>query len=72
MEARDERTHSIIGAAMDVHRVLGIIVVEAKALAALGTIEDSPVINYLKVSTLRVALLLNFGGGSLVFKRFAN
>jgi len=48
------------------------IIVEAKALSALGKIEDSQVINYLKAAALRIALLLNFGHVSLEFKRLAN
>jgi len=48
------------------------VLVEMKALRQLSGIEDSQVINYLKVSSVRRALLLNFGGKSLEFKRFVN
>ena len=48
------------------------IVVEIKALKSLGPIEDAQVINYLKASKCRRALLLNFGTTSLQHKRLAN
>jgi GxxExxY protein len=47
----------------------GEVVVELKALAALGPIDHAQVINYLRVCDLRRALLLNFGTRSLQFKR---
>jgi GxxExxY protein len=48
------------------------VLVELKALKQLGGIEESQVINYLKVSSMNRALLINFGGKSLEFKRFVN
>ena len=48
------------------------ILVELKALRQLEGIEDSQVINYLKASSMSRALLINFGGKSLEFKRFVN
>ena len=48
------------------------ILVELKALGALSGPEDSQVINYLKASSMSRALLINFGGKSLEFKRFVN
>jgi GxxExxY protein len=121
MNTQDPRTFAIIGAAMEVHRVLGPgflepvyqealavefgqrgvdfkrelelpvrykgvelkthyradfvcyqeILVELKALAALGAAETSQVLNYLKATELPLALLLNFGSSSLQFHRFA-
>jgi GxxExxY protein len=45
------------------------VVVELKALASLGPLEHSQVINQLKAAKLRRALLLNFGARSLQFRR---
>ena len=119
MEPKDPETYAIIGAAMEVHRVLGCgfaesayqgalalklqyrdipfrrevaleieykgqklntayrqdficfdrVIVELKALARLGPIEDSQLMNYLKVGGAPVGLLLNFGARSLESKR---
>ena len=119
MESKDPETYAIIGAAMEVHRVLGCgfaepayqealaielqhrkilfrrevvleieykgqtlntafradficfdrVIVELKALARLGPIEDAQLMNYLKVSEMPVGLLLNFGARSLESKR---
>jgi len=116
----DPRSYAIIGAAMEVHRVLGCgflepvyqkalavefskrkilylnersfpvfykeikldapyrpdficfenVVVELKALARISGIEESQVINYLKVTGYEVGLLLNFGTRSLEYRRF--
>jgi len=116
----DPRTYAIIGAAMEVHRVLGCgflepvyqkalaveftnrkityrreksfpvfykdveldvpyrpdficfdnVVVELKALARISGIEESQVINYLKVTGHEIGLLLNFGTRSLEYRRF--
>ena len=116
----DPRSYAIIGAAMEVHRVLGCgflepvyqkalavefskrrilylretsfpvfykdvelnvpyrpdfvcfedVVVELKALARISGIEESQVINYLKVTGHEIGLLLNFGARSLEYRRF--
>ena len=47
----------------------GEVVVELKALAALSPVDHAQAINYLRVSGLRRALLINFGARSLEFKR---
>lgn len=65
------------GAKLDCHyRVdficYGDILIELKALKQVTGVEDSQVINYLKASSMGRALLINFGGRSLDFKRFVN
>lgn len=48
----------------------GKIIVEMKALSALSADHASQIINYLKVSGLRMGLLVNFGADSLQSQRF--
>lgn len=45
------------------------VVVEVKALRAVGATEQAQAINYLKASGLSRALVLNFGAPSLEFRR---
>jgi len=48
------------------------VVVELKALTKLTGIEEAQVINYLKGTGLKKALLINFGAVSLEYKRMVN
>jgi GxxExxY protein len=47
----------------------GNVIVEIKALGQLTGVERAQVINYLKATGYKVALLLNFGAESLQFER---
>jgi hypothetical protein len=57
----------IVGAAMEVHRMLGPGFLEAVYQAALA--HEAQAINYLAATGLRLAILLNFGAESLEHKR---
>ena len=46
------------------------VIVELKALGHLGGVEESQLINYLKVTGCHTGLLLNFGKKSLEQRRF--
>lgn len=48
------------------------IIVELKALRRLSGVEESQILNYLKATKYPVGLVLNFGGKSLEYKRYAN
>jgi GxxExxY protein len=45
------------------------VIVEVKAIKALGDIDRMQLTSYLKASRVEIGLLLNFGGESLDFKR---
>lgn len=48
----------------------GTFLVELKALTKLSGAEESQVLNYLKATGLKKALLINFGSSSIQIKRF--
>jgi GxxExxY protein len=45
------------------------VIVECKSQVAIGAVEDAQVINYLRITGLERAVLLNFGTPSLQYKR---
>ena len=47
----------------------GSVIVECKSQASMGSPEDAQVLNYLVLTGLQRALLLNFGAPSLQYKR---
>jgi GxxExxY protein len=47
------------------------VIVEVKASSGLGPVDQAQAINYLKVSKLRRALVLNFGIHTLQYRRVA-
>ena len=49
--------------------VFGKIILEIKSIKSLNDSHIAQTINYLKVSGLKVALLINFGDSSLTYKR---
>jgi hypothetical protein len=70
---RDPLTYAVIGAAMEVHSVLGCGFLEAvyhEALARLSPAEEAQTINYLEAIGFGRGLLLNFGAPRLEFRRF--
>jgi hypothetical protein len=59
-----DEVYSIIGAAIEVHRVLGRGFLEA-------VYQEAQVLNYLKATGLRAGLLINFGrSGKLEWKKY--
>ena len=47
----------------------GEIIIEIKALNRLSSTEESQLLNYIKAANFRLGLLINFGAGSLQWKR---
>jgi GxxExxY protein len=50
--------------------VAGKVIIECKAISNLDSVHEAQLINYLKVSGLRVGLLINFGRPKLQYRRF--
>lgn len=48
------------------------VLVELKAVSELDGAHSNQILNYLKAYKMEVGLLINFGEGSLIFKRFIN
>ncbi|WP_083800055.1 GxxExxY protein [Lentisphaera araneosa] len=48
----------------------GEVLLELKAISHLSGTEEAQVLNYLKATGLKKALLINFGSSSLKLKRF--
>ena len=70
-----KETYNIIGAAMDVHRTLGMGFLESVYQEAVSTIlpeHEAQIINYIHATGIKLGMLLNFGEESLYFKRFPN
>lgn len=82
---QSDLTYDVIGAAMEVHRELGSGLRESPYENALrnelrmrgyqvdqlSASEEAQLLNYLKISKLRLGLLLNFKPASLEVKRMA-
>lgn len=45
------------------------IIVEIKSVSRLNSADDAQAIHYLTATGMELALLLNFGGGSLAYRR---
>ena len=52
--------------------VAGTVMVELKAVKELTEPQKAQVLNYLRATNLKLGLLLNFGAGSLQYKRVIN
>ena len=50
----------------------GEVIVEIKALAKLGGVEEAQLLNYLKAGAKKVGLLINFGARSLEHRRMVH
>lgn len=59
----------LVGAFTADLRVNGALIVELKAVQALGKIHEVQIVNYLTATGMDEGLLLNFGGQRLEFKK---
>lgn len=49
--------------------VAGKVIIEVKAVCALTPVHEAQLINYLRISGLRLGFLINFGGCKATWKR---
>jgi hypothetical protein len=69
----EQKSCKIIGACIEVHKELGSGFLEGAYQEALNQLtweHESQIINYLKVTNLKIGFLFNFGENSLKYKRF--
>jgi GxxExxY protein len=52
--------------------VAGVVMVELKAVKEITESQKAQVLNYLRATSLKLGLLLNFGASSLQYKRVIN
>jgi GxxExxY protein len=52
--------------------MVGNILVELKAVASMGRVEEAQLLHYLRATKLKTGLLLNFGSTSLGIRRMTN
>ncbi|MHC4207731.1 MAG: GxxExxY protein [Planctomycetota bacterium] len=52
--------------------VVGVVMVELKAIKEITESQKAQVLNYLRATNLKLGLLLNFGASSLQYKRVIN
>ncbi len=45
------------------------MIIELKAIKQITALERAQILNYLKVTNLRIGLLINFGSNSLQYER---
>jgi hypothetical protein len=63
----EDLTDKIIGAAIAVHKAIGPVVLELKAVRAIEPVFTTQVLTYLRLTGLRVGLIVNFNVDALRF-----